>query len=129
MWPNTVFFSWNNIYLSIYLSIYLLLRSLSDKYPLERYKHTYPPSITGFLLEWRLWHWITQEDWYAIKQRNQAKHLYIYVYVYVCVCVCSYIHTHIYVSVYIHPRITYTYTYTSVHLLINSIPLHQHLLT
>ena len=55
-----------------------LLRSLSGKYPWERYEPPYPPSYglnsttTVLLGEW-LWHWITYEVWYAIKQRNRTK--------------------------------------------------------
>ena len=54
-----------------------LLRSLSDKYPRERYETPYLPrywlnSIIAVLLEGWLWHWITHEGWYAIKQRNQT---------------------------------------------------------
>ena len=55
-----------------------LLRSLSGKYPWERYEPPYPPSYglnsttTVLLGEW-IWHWITYKGWYAIKQRNQTK--------------------------------------------------------
>ena len=50
-----------------------LLRSLSGKYPWERYEPHYPPSYglnsttTVLLCEW-LWHLITYKGWYAIKQ-------------------------------------------------------------
>ena len=52
-----------------------LLRSLSDKYPWERYEPPYPPSYvlnctTTVLLERLLWHWITHEVWYAIKNKE-----------------------------------------------------------
>ena len=62
-----------------------LLRSLSGKYPWERYKPPYLPSYgfnsttTVLLGEW-LWHinlflgyLITKNGWYAIKHRNQTK--------------------------------------------------------
>ena len=54
-----------------------LLRSLSGKYPWEKYEPPYPPSYglnsttTVLLGEWLL-HWITYKGWYAIKQRNQT---------------------------------------------------------
>ena len=55
-----------------------LLRSLSDKYPWERYEPPYPlsyelDSTTTVVLEGWLWHWITYKGWYAIKQRNQTR--------------------------------------------------------
>ena len=60
-----------------------LLRSLSGKYPWERYEPPYPPSLssqlnsttTVFLGEW-LWHSITYKGWYAIKQRNQSNSMF-----------------------------------------------------
>ena len=53
-----------------------LLHSLSGKYPWERYEPPYPPSYglnstTTVLLEGWIWHWITQEGWYATKQINK----------------------------------------------------------
>ena len=50
-----------------------LLRSLSEKYPQERHEPLYPPRYglnspnTALLGGW-IWHWKTQEGWYAIKQ-------------------------------------------------------------
>ena len=54
----------------------MLLHSLSDKYPWERYEPPNPPSYrlnstTTVLLEGWLWHQITYKGWCAIKQRNQ----------------------------------------------------------
>ena len=52
-----------------------LLRSLSGKYPWERYEPPYPPSdglnstTTVLLGEW-LWHLITYKGRYAIKQKS-----------------------------------------------------------
>ena len=54
----------------------VLLRSLSGKYPWERYEHPYPPSYglnstTTALLGEQIWHLIIYKGSYAIKQRNQ----------------------------------------------------------
>ena len=35
-------------------------------------------STTTVLLEVWLWHWITQEGWYAVKQRNQTKQINVW---------------------------------------------------
>ena len=55
------------------------LRSVSGKYPWERYEPSYSPSYglnttTTVLQEW-LWHLITNKGWYAIKQRTQTQGL------------------------------------------------------
>ena len=62
-----------------------LLRSLSDKYPWERYEPPYPPSYglnsTTTVSSWRMALALNnlKKNWYAIKQRNQTKPWYGYV--------------------------------------------------
>ena len=61
----------------IVVSEFALLRSLSGKYPWERYELPYPPSYglnsttTVLLGEW-LWHWITYKGWYAMKANHYS---------------------------------------------------------
>ena len=56
-----------------------LLRSHSDTYPWERYEPPYPSSNglnnTITVLEGSIWHHITWEGWYAIKQQKQTNKL------------------------------------------------------
>ena len=55
------------------------LHSLLNIYHWEKYEifHLFPcmslNSTTTVLLQGWIWHWITQESWYVIKQRNQTK--------------------------------------------------------
>ena len=54
----------------------MLLRSLSGKYPWERYEPSYPPgyglnSTTTVLLGKWLRHWIIYKGWYAIKEETK----------------------------------------------------------
>ena len=56
----------------------VLLGSLSDLYPWERYEPLYPPryglnsTITVLLKRW-LWCWITHEGWYIIKNKEKKE--------------------------------------------------------
>ena len=63
----------------------MLLCPLLDKYHWERHEPPYPlsyglSSTTTFLLEGWIWHQITQEDWYAIKQQNKNHDVQMFLY-------------------------------------------------
>ena len=81
-----------------------LFRSLSNKYSRERDDSPYPPSYwlnstTTVLQEGWIWHWITRQGWYAIKQSNQT---HKYVHMHMCM------HTHAYTR-------RYTYKHSRLH--------------
>ena len=52
----------------IHLRINTLRKGLIFVIPLTYWLNT---STTTVLLQWHLWHWITLEGWYAVKERNQ----------------------------------------------------------